>query len=151
MTLRRLAVALALLAVAGCAGAPGSDEPSVTTTGSDGGVVSTTTVPPIEQGPPLLPDLPPIIQVTAAAGGGPRPLLEWEPVDGAVRYDVTLFTGEGIGYWAWRGFETSVVVGEVSSLDAPGPRVEAGMSWAVLAINEDGVPIAASSLSPISP
>jgi hypothetical protein len=131
----------------------GSSSDETPSTGAGTGSTGTTAVgeEPEQVGEQLIAGLPQIVQLTPLAGGGPRPSLDWEPVEGAIRYDVTLYAPDGIGYWAWHGPETSVVVGELATPDQSGPRVSPGMSWALLAFDADGLPIASSALRPIDP
>lgn len=151
---------VAVLAASACSDDSDGASPSVTgpSTSGPGSVSSTTaaaTTPtsdaPEQVGEPLISGLPAIVQLTPLAGGGPRPLLEWQPVDGAARYDVTLYAPDGSGYWAWHGAETSVVVGQLATAEQSGPRVSPGMTWAVLALDHDGIPVASSAVRPIAP
>jgi hypothetical protein len=161
-----LLLLVVVLAVSACSDDSGGASTSTTGsstsgTAADGSVSSTTagtTTPttadsgaPEQVGEPFISGLVPIVQLTPLADGGPRPLLEWEPVEGAVRYDVTLYAPDGAGYWAWHGAETSVVVGQLATAEQSGPRVSPGMTWAVLALDEGGIPIASSAVRPISP
>lgn len=97
--------------------------------------------------------LPGIELITAESGGGTRPMLEWEVVEGADHYFVSVRTIEGNGYWGWRTEQTSVPVGGLPRLaeDAPGPRIALGMTWSVIAMDVDGNMIAASNYRPIAP
>ncbi|MDX1691082.1 MAG: hypothetical protein R3290_08685 [Acidimicrobiia bacterium] len=94
-----------------------------------------------------------IVQTTAHSGGGIRPLLAWEPVEGADHYGVYLYAPDGSVYWVWRGEATGVPVGGEPRIreDAPGPSVVEGMTWSVIAYGEDLIPIAASPLRAIAP
>jgi hypothetical protein len=91
--------------------------------------------------------------VTPEAGGGDRPDLEWAPVDGAVRYDVTVLAPDGSVYWGWSGSETSVPLGGFPRLvpEAAGPRIITGMSWTVVAVDADAFPLAIGGPRPLSP
>ncbi len=91
--------------------------------------------------------------VTPEAGGGRRPLLEWEPVDEAVEYQVVLLTPSGDPYWGWITEETSVPVGGTPALDdgAAGPSVVAGMTWSVSAYGTDADLVGLSGHRSISP
>ncbi len=82
-----------------------------------------------------------------------RPLLAWEPVDGAATYSVTVWTPTGVGYWAWRTAATSVHLGGDPQLrdDVSGPSTVPGMTWSVLALDDDGAPIAASAETILHP
>lgn len=122
------------------------------TTTSTPGTSSSTTSPSGPVGPPWIEGLPPLALLTPTSGAGERPVLEWEEVPGADRYEVFLFLDDGTAYWSWTGAETSVIVGGVELPDsAPGPRVAEGTSWAVLAVDADGLPVAVSERRPIAP
>lgn len=91
--------------------------------------------------------------VTDTSGGGARPLLEWDSVDGADHYSLYLYAASGDVYWSWTGYETSVHVGGEPRLDdgVPGPSVTDDMTWAVLAHDEAGLPLAVSEQRAIAP
>lgn len=76
-----------------------------------------------------------------------RPLLEWEAVDGAVEYSVTVSAPDGRPYWAWRTQETSVHLGGNPRLDddQSGPSTVPGMTMSVIAFDGERQPIAAST------
>ena len=89
---------------------------------------------------------------TPVAGGGPRPVLAWEPVDGAEVYAVVVHDVDGAPYWGWELEETSVRLGLEDRPDtAPGPRAAEGMTWSVVAYDADWLPLAASERRPIAP
>lgn len=94
-----------------------------------------------------------IAQHTPESGGGLRPRLIWDAVDGADHYAVYLYAPSGEAYWAWRGRETEVFVGGATQLadGSPGPSVSDGMSWAVVAYDADLLPVAASPMRSITP
>lgn len=91
--------------------------------------------------------------LTETSGGGLRPLLEWEPVDEADHYAAYLYAPNGDVYWAWTGHGTSVHVGGEPQLrdGASGPSVVEEMTWAVMAHDGDGLPLAVSQQRPIAP
>lgn len=97
--------------------------------------------------------LPGMELLTPVSGSGTRPILEWTEVSGADHYLVSVKTAEGNGYWAWRTESTSVPVGGLPRLNeqAAGPRIVAGMTWSVIALDESGAIIAASNHRPIAP
>ncbi len=101
------------------------------------------------------PDADPIELRTSGAAGGPWPVLEWETIDGAESYGVTLYAASGEVYWRWRGEDTEVRVGgfpEEPDPDAAlAPRVEEDMTWDVVARDGAGSVIAQSGERPISP
>lgn len=111
----------------------------------------------VDEQPPRFayPDVDGIELLTSGAGGGPWPVLAWEPVEGAQSYSVTLYAESGAVYWRWRGETTEVRVGgfaEEPAPDAPlSPRVEGDMLWDVLARDADGSVIAQSGERPIAP
>src|SRR5262245_59049819 len=41
--------------------------------------------------------------LTTTDGSGVKPLFEWTPVDGAVRYQLFVYDSSGAPYWAWEG------------------------------------------------
>jgi hypothetical protein len=94
-----------------------------------------------------------VVLLTPTAGGGTRPLLEWQAVEGADEYGMYLYAPDDRIYWGWRDAATAVHVGGEPQLrdGAAGPRVTAGMSWVVVAYDADGLPVAVSELRPISP
>jgi len=100
------------------------------------------------------PDATAIELTTPGAGEGAWPVLEWDPVDDAATYSVTLYASSGEAYWRWRGETTQVRVGgfpeqppEGSSL---GPKVHEAMTWEVIARDANGSVIAQSGERPIS-
>lgn len=106
----------------------------------------------VVEGPPRLDfGLPAMDLIAPASGGGPRPELAWEPVEGADEYSLTIYREDDVAYWAWTGPETSVRVGRTEDLSVGGPRIEAGMTWTVLAFDADGQVIAQSGERPIAP
>lgn len=75
-----------------------------------------------------------------------RPLLAWEPVEGAVLYSLTVTAPTGAAYWAWQTDATSVHLGGDPRLDddQSGPSTVSGMTWSVIAFDGDDRPLAAS-------
>lgn len=93
-----------------------------------------------------------VVQTTPVSGGGARPVLEWEPVDGTDDYVVMVHAADDAPYWSWSTSDTQVRVGLTDRPDtAPGPRVAEGMTWVVVARDADGLPIATSPRRPIAP
>lgn len=129
--------------------APGDDEDGAAAVGSD-----TDPAPvAVEEGPARMSaDVAGIELLTPAAGDGRWPELAWEAVAGAERYSVTVFLGPGEpAYWAWRGSETSVVVGGGATRTGGGPQVQPGMTWSVVALAADGSVVAQSGERPLGP
>lgn len=159
------AVMAAMAALNACGGAPAATEsgnvatPSGHPTAAPASATPVAgTAPPSSGGPaagePLFGDFETLIALrTPTSGGGGRPLLEWEGLDGADHYAVYLYAPDGRIYWAWMGRETAIHVGGEPRLreGAPGPNVVAGMTWAVVAYDADLLPITTSEVRPISP
>jgi hypothetical protein len=93
----------------------------------------------------VFPWLPEIVVLTEPSDD-PRPLLEWEPVEGAVEYSVTVSAPDGRPYWAWRTEGTSVHLGGDPRLDddQSGPSTVSGMTVSVIAFDAEQRPLAAS-------
>ena len=92
--------------------------------------------------------------LTPSEGGGERPLLSWQRVEGAEFYRVVLFNDQGIPYWAWQGEDTGIYVGgltEPPPSNSIGPIVTLCMTWITTAYNAEGVPIAAGGPELLSP
>jgi hypothetical protein len=165
-----VAVVMMVLVMAACGGSDdgatdgetvATDGTSATTdTTTSGGSTTETTAAPtttidVSALPSIANDLgvPTIEQLTAVAGGGTRPLLEWTALEGTDRYFVFVSAPSGDIYWAWRTRDTAVPVGGLPQLDedAAGPAVSDGMSWVVLAMDADGNVVGISPRRPISP
>lgn len=114
------------------------DEPTTTVAGEQNAVAS-------ERGGSPFPWLPEVTVLTQPSDDL-RPLLEWEAVDGAVEYSVTVSAPDGRTYWAWRTQETSVHLGGNPRLDddQSGPSTVPGMTMSVIAFDGARQPIAAS-------
>jgi hypothetical protein len=92
--------------------------------------------------------------LTDVTGVGTKPLLKWESVTSANRYQLIVFDETGESYWAWEGAETQIYMGGTDTQppdDSSGPSISAGYSWSVVAYGADGKVIAASELRSISP
>lgn len=90
---------------------------------------------------------------TPTSGGGTRPELAWEGVDGAHEYRVTVFAPSGGPYWATQTDNTRVHVGGEPQLneEAAGPSISPGMTWQVMAVDVERRLVAVSGRAPISP
>jgi hypothetical protein len=120
----------------------------------------TTAVPPTAEpteASKMLIEVPGVEEITLTTpeeGAGVKPQFAWEPVDGAARYTLVLYTAGGDPYWAWDGAATSVYLGGSDTEpreDSAGPVLSPGMSWAVMAFDGDNRLIGSSVLRPISP
>lgn len=102
-----------------------------------------------ELGPPP----PPAFDVLATepTEAGPRPLLAWAAVDGAVAYDLIVLDAQGTPYWAWTGESTSVHLGGVENPDAVGAWVFEPLTWIVTARDAAGQPLAMSEQAALLP
>lgn len=102
---------------------------------------------------PLLIGAEPVTLLTPTEGGGPRPLMEWESVEGASEYLVVVLDGDGAPYWAWSGSATSVRLGggELPDDHGSGPIVESGALWSVSAYDSEGNLLAISGQRSIAP
>jgi hypothetical protein len=100
-----------------------------------------------------LPDADVVVQTTPTSGGGTRPLLGWEPFEGAATYLVIVYAEGGEPYWSTITEQTETFVGGAAQIPdgVDGPEVAEGYSWAVYAEDADGIPIASSPIRPISP
>ncbi|MFV9672640.1 MAG: hypothetical protein ACNYZH_05390 [Acidimicrobiia bacterium] len=115
---------------------------------------ATTTTAVVEAPEFFLPgvDVPEITQLTPTTGVGGRPLLEWSGYEAASAYELTVFGAGGTIYWSSVGPESSIYLGGAPASDqSPGPQVQDGMSWAVVALDVDGNVIAQSRVRPINP
>lgn len=124
--------------------ASGADETDGDETVETDATTTTTTAPIVVDNP--------LVEITVAATeSGPRPLLAWDAIDGAVDYRVVVLDAQGQPYWAWSGPETEINVGGVSNPDAAGATVFEPMTWTVAAIDADGVPVAMSAAGALTP
>jgi hypothetical protein len=101
-----------------------------------------------------LPGLQEIALTTPQEGVGPKPQFAWQPVEGAARYVLVVYTAEREPYWAWEGSANTVYLGGGASAPAPdsaGPVLVTDMAWAVMALDADNRLIGSSVLRPIAP
>lgn len=135
--------------------ASSTSAPSEGTTTTHTESVATTTAAPVEEGAPYIETIviPGVTLLTPAFGGGERPLLHWEPVEGAAWYQAIVLTSGGETYWTWPTEETEVFVSGIQSNSATstGPRISPGMAWVVVAFDDADQLMAQSNIRPISP
>jgi hypothetical protein len=149
-----LTLVMVLALTAACA-APAAQQPEAPAAVT-GQVESPTSAALETPAPPLLaaPGLGSIKLLTALEGGGARPLLAWEAVPGADRYQLLVFDEAGQSYWAWEGGQTQVYMGGAVTQppeDTSGPSIAEGYTWAVVAYDTAGNILASSGSRPISP
>ena len=96
--------------------------------------------------PPPFPEL--VVQPTEP---GPRPLLAWDAVEGAVNYQLVVLDADGTAYWAWSGTETSVFLGGMENPDAVGAWVFEPLTWVVAAEDPNGATLAMSARAELLP
>ena len=82
---------------------------------------------------------------------GEQPMLAWTPVDGAVSYRLAALTSDGSPYWAWSGEATGVRFGGAPEAGGQTAIVFEPMTWRVIALDADGLPIAASEPAELTP
>lgn len=155
--------AVVVAVVAGAAGCSGDDDVTPPASASDVAAErassepsspATVTPSPVLDDAAFVPGLSDavMVQTTPVSGGGERPMLAWDAVDGARDYVVMVHTDADAPYWSWATSETQVRLGLTDRPDtAPGPRVAEGMTWVVVARDGDGLPIATSPRRPIAP
>lgn len=117
--------------------------------GGDGGGGETAAGTTIDAGVPGI-----TLMAPAMDEAGEVPIFEWEAVTGAARYRLVVLDGSGATLWAWNGAETKVNLGGLPG-ERPegvgGPVIDAGSSWSVVAFDDNGSPLAASDIRPVSP
>lgn len=171
---RRCLAVLAIALVASCVGSndtttteipAATDGVSVTVGEPDVTEVpqATPVTPPPDSGPPDsrpptelsdLEGLDVITVTTPPTGNGERPLLSWNPVDGAERYALTLSLPDGAAYFSWTGTPVSVWLGgtvDQPPADAAGPILVTELVLRVVAFDNTGAITAASAPTTIAP
>lgn len=129
---------------------PSDDAPETTASSVSDATTSTTVavavpIEPLINGALLIPTRTPVIVETL------RPMLEWEPVEGADAYSVVVLDEAGEPYWVWSGSESEVPLGGAASSDfGIGPIIGIGYSWSVAAFGANGEFLAVSGEVPIS-
>ncbi len=91
------------------------------------------------------------VELSPTAAGEPQPLLAWTPVDGAASYRLAVLAADGKPYWAWLGSETEVRFGGAPDGGGQTAVLFEPMTWAVVALGDDGLPIAASPRGTLTP
>jgi hypothetical protein len=101
----------------------------------------------------VVPNVPGIAVHTAGAGVGARPLLAWDPVDGAASYVVAVTVPAGGPLWAWSGVATDVPYGggPAADPDTSGAQLAQPSTWFVAAVDAGGLVLAASVITEIAP
>lgn len=93
-----------------------------------------------------------MVQLTDKSGGGPRPMLVWEPVAESASYTVVVYDADGAPWWSWAGTDTEVVIGGVETdTEIGGPRAVQGARWSVMALDAEGNLVGASPKRSIQP
>ncbi len=82
---------------------------------------------------------------------GEQPLLSWTPVAGAASYRMAALTSDGSPYWAWIGEATDVRFGGLPEVGGQTAIVFEPMTWRVVALDAEGLPIAASEPGELTP
>ncbi len=159
-SIRLVVTVAALLIFAGCSGdseeTVATEAPDTTTApATTAGATSETTTaeaPATTQAATALTleDVFPTI-TTQPTEPGPRPLLAWDPVDGADIYEVVVLGTDGEPYWAWSGADTAINVGGTDEPLAVGAWVHETMSWTVSAHAADGAVLALSAPAQLQP
>lgn len=154
-------IALVLTTTAACGGSDEPDGAPVDTAADPTSAEPTTDDAPVETAPEVtageldgVAGVSAITITTPASGNGAKPLLAWEPVDGAASYVVILQTTDGSGYWAWTGPDTEVWLGGSDTEPAPdteGPILYEPMMLSVYASVADGTAAGASETVEIAP
>lgn len=80
-----------------------------------------------------------------------QPVLAWQPVDGAASYRLVASASDGSPYWAWLGEATEVRFGGAPEAGGHTAIVFEPMTWRVIALDADGLPIAASESGALTP
>jgi hypothetical protein len=132
--------------------APPTTAPPTTASPSTTEATTTTTTTTTEpEG--VVAGLPTLGLLTAGSGLGERPLLQWETVDGAAAYVVTVNHPDGGPLWAWEGPATEVPYGggPADDPDTTGARLDQAARWFVAAFDAEGRLLAVSGRVDIAP
>jgi hypothetical protein len=122
---------------------------STTTSTTEASTTTTTTTVPDG----VVPGIATIALLTNGSGLGARPLLRWEPVDGAAAYVLSVNAPGGGPLWAWEGSSTEVPYGggPTDDPDTTGARLLQPATWFVAAKSADGGLLAVSARADIAP
>jgi hypothetical protein len=159
-TLRSMTLVLMAVLITSCAGAPKSgnqDQPATATAVASEIPAASPTIAPTEiPVEPFLsaPGVANLNLLTDIENAGNQPLLQWEAMSGAERYQLIVFDEAGEPYWAWEGTKTQIYMGgtqEQPPADSSGPSINSGYTWAVVAYDADGKLLATSEVRSISP
>lgn len=95
-----------------------------------------------------------ITLLTAVDGAGAKPLFKWEPVTGAVRYQLIVYDADKTPYWAWEGTESQIYLGgsdQQPPADSEGPVLDGPATWVVFAFDAKGKLIGSSQVQVLNP
>lgn len=162
---KRILLSAFVVVIGACSGnATETIDTPATETNSSTSVESTSVTTATEEASPdstTVPDVSPSIElslddlfaplVTKPTEPGPRPLLAWEPVEGAALYNVVVLGSNGDPYWAWSGTVTEIHVGGIDEPEALGAWVHESMTWTVSAQAPEGEVLALSAATPLVP
>jgi hypothetical protein len=161
---RRAAVSIAVVLMAGCGGgddagsstdATFSSSPADTTADAVPAgttpAVESTSMPTVAAG--VIPGTATITLLTSGSGLGARPILQWDPVDRAVEYVVSVNAPSGGPLWTWNGSSTMVPFGggPADDPDTTGAQLTGPATWFVAAIDDQGRVIATSATAELGP
>lgn len=85
------------------------------------------------------------------AEAGAQPLLKWAPVDGAASYVLVTLTSDGSPYWSWSGEATEVRFGGAPEGGGQTAVVFEPLTWRVVALDADGMPLAIAEPGELTP
>lgn len=86
-----------------------------------------------------------------ATDAGAQPMLAWTPADGAASYHVVALTSDGAPYWGWSGAKTEVRFGGAPDGGGQTAVVFEPLTWRVVALDADGVPVAIGGPGELTP
>ena len=158
---------MVLLLVTGCSSGGSTSSSTDTTlnsslqpTGSSGESVPADTTPGVETtsvattvAAGVVPGTATITLLTSGSNLGARPILEWDPVDDAVAYVVSVNTPNGGPLWTWEGPANTVPFGggPADDPDTTGAQLTGPATWFVAALDDQGRVIATSATAELRP